>query len=552
MTSYFSRLSPIPGFPEYTGPHKVGTIDVEIPISELDSPAQVPSTAENIPTIQYRIFYPCDAELENKGKSVNWIPAPQREYISAYSRFLGAGSKLAEVISYFPRLLHYVTIPVRKNAPLLQPKTSKNRWPVMIFSHGLGGSRNAYSHIVGSVASHGMIVIASEHRDGSTPISYIREPLSDPPSTDKEKYSKKHTKKTVDYVKLSHTPSPEVEEGRNEQLKIRLWEMGLIHDSLLKLDEGKVLTNLNASSTSLSVFKDQMNVHEPGKITFAGHSFGAATVVQFIKSVFYAPESSSAPKSYKPIYVPSPESPICSQVTPNNPIVLLDCWCFPLRSQATRWLWDRPLPSYAPSGPGGSAILAVESQAFYKWTEHFNATKRLLSADPSSHNPSSGGKSEPHFYYPSTSAHLSQSDFGVLFPWVTKRVFAAEEPERIMRLNVRAVMQLLRERGVEVSKTCKEDLELEGDEQETNDDVKIFGQDGGVRGWNWLSISDDAEVAAGVDKGRGSEIADKKLDETQVEIGKGEEEIKKPLDVEPIEVVLGNEVGADAGTGTKL
>ncbi|KAA8573451.1 hypothetical protein EYC84_005036 [Monilinia fructicola] len=466
MTSYLSRLSPIPGFPEYTGPHKVGTIDVEIPISDLDSPAQTPSNAENIPTIQYRIFYPCDTDLKHKGKSVNWIPTPQRDYISAYSRFLGAGSTLAEVISYFPRLLHYVTIPVRKNAPLLKPTTSNNRWPVMIFSHGLGGSRNAYSHIVGSVASHGMIVIASEHRDGSTPISYIREPPSDSSSMEKEKVSQKHAKKTVDYVKLSHTPSPEVEEGRNEQLKIRLWEMGLIHDSLLKLDEGKKITNLNTSSTSLSMLKDQMNVHEPGKITFAGHSFGAATVVQFIKSVFYTPESSSAPKSYKPLYSTFPKSPICSQITPNNPIVLLDY-------------------------------------------------------------------------------------FGILFPWITKKVFAAEEPERIMKLNVRAVMQLLRERGIEVSKTRKKDLELQGDEAETNDDVKIFGKDGGVRGWNWLSISDGAGGVAGVDEGEESEIADKKLDEKQVEVGKGgnDEEIQKPINAELAEVVLENEVRSSAATG---
>ncbi|KAM0314860.1 hypothetical protein ACHAO8_004337 [Botrytis cinerea] len=548
MTSYFSRLSPIPGFPEYTGPHKVGTIDVEIPISELDSPAQIPSNAGNIPTIQYRIFYPCETETKHKAKSVNWIPTPQRDYISAYSRFLGAGSTLAEVISYFPRLLHYVTIPVRKNAPLLEPKTSNDRWPVMIFSHGLGGSRNAYSHIVGSVASHGMIVIAPEHRDGSTPISYIREPPSES-STENEKHSKKQAKKTIDYVKLSHAPSPEVEEGRNEQLKIRLWEMGLIHDSLLKLDEGKKMTNLNTSSILLSIFKDKMNVHEPGKITFAGHSFGAATVVQFIKSVFYAPEVSSAPKSYKPVYEPSPNSPICSQITPNNPVVLLDCWCFPLRSQATRWLWDHPLPSYAPSGPGGSAILAVESQAFYKWTEHFNATKRLLSADPSSHHPSSDGKSEPHFYYPTSSAHLSQSDFGVLFPWVTKKVFAAEEPERIMKLNVRAIMQLLRERGVEVGKTCKEDLELDKGEVDTDNDLKIFGKDGGVRGWNWLSVYDNAETGK-LDEGEESEITDKKLDGKQVEVGKEEGSGEKNIDVEPADVVMTNEVAA--GTESKL
>jgi len=95
MTSYFSRLSPVPGFPEYTGPYKVGTIDVEIPISELESPSPAPD--ESISTVQYRIFYPCEPEV--KGKPAAWIPAPQRDYVSAYTRLLGAGSMLAEVIS---------------------------------------------------------------------------------------------------------------------------------------------------------------------------------------------------------------------------------------------------------------------------------------------------------------------------------------------------------------------------------------------------------------------------------------------------------------------
>jgi hypothetical protein len=97
MTSYFSRLSPVPGFSPYTGPHKVGTIDVELPINELESPSPAPT--EDIPTIQYRIFYPCEPDAKCK-KSVNWLPAPQRGYVSAYTRFLGAGSLLADIISY--------------------------------------------------------------------------------------------------------------------------------------------------------------------------------------------------------------------------------------------------------------------------------------------------------------------------------------------------------------------------------------------------------------------------------------------------------------------
>lgn len=37
----------------------------------------------------------------------------------------------------------------------------------MVFSHGLGGSRNSYCHLLGSLASHGVVVVAAEHRDGS-------------------------------------------------------------------------------------------------------------------------------------------------------------------------------------------------------------------------------------------------------------------------------------------------------------------------------------------------------------------------------------------------
>jgi hypothetical protein len=95
MTSYLSRLSLMPGFPEYTGPHKVGTIDVELPVSDLDCPS--PSPDESISTVQYRIFYPCQPDAKGK-KNVNWLPAPQRGYISAYTKFLGAGSMLAELI----------------------------------------------------------------------------------------------------------------------------------------------------------------------------------------------------------------------------------------------------------------------------------------------------------------------------------------------------------------------------------------------------------------------------------------------------------------------
>ncbi|CZT50320.1 probable platelet-activating factor acetylhydrolase 2 [Rhynchosporium secalis] len=540
MASYFSRLSPVPGFPEYTGPYKVGTIDVELPISELESPSPAPE--EHISTVQYRIFYPCEPEA--KGKTINWIPNPQQGYVSAYTRFLGAGSVLAEVISYFPRLLYYISIPVRKNAPLLQAKTANKRWPVMVFSHGLGGSRNAYSHLVGSIASHGMIVIAPEHRDGSTPISYIRDVPSNNSIT--EKTSVRKSKRTIDYMKMSHTPSPEVESGRNAQLKVRLWELGTIHDSILKLDQGANLTNLNTSSTPLSPFKDMMDVHTPGKIAFAGHSFGAATVAQFVKSTFYSPRTSTAPKDYEPLFTPTSRSPLVSQITPHTPLILLDVWCLPLRAASTRWLWNLPFPCYTPSGPGGAALLAVESQAFFKWRVHLKATKRLLSPDPSSDSYDYENKTnangttntawpQPNFFYADASAHLSQSDFGVLFPWVTKRIFGSEEPERVMKLNVRAILQVLRNQDIEISKTSAEDMELEEENGvETTDDVKIIGTEGQIRGWHWINT--DVQKCGDVDD---TKEAGEKVEEEEVG--------------EPTDAVIGNEILKNkSGTAQKL
>ena len=97
MTSYLSRLSPVPAFPEYTGPYKVGTVDVEIPISELESPSPAPDGSGEIHTVQFRMFYP--AVPESKEKRISWLPNPQRQHLVAYTQFLGIGPMLAEFLS---------------------------------------------------------------------------------------------------------------------------------------------------------------------------------------------------------------------------------------------------------------------------------------------------------------------------------------------------------------------------------------------------------------------------------------------------------------------
>lgn len=355
----------------------------------------------------------------------------------------------------------------------------------MIFSHGLGGSRNAYSHICGSLASHGVVVVAPDHRDGSSPVSFYHT-LEDKQKT-----------KSVDYQRIDHKPSTEVYEARDAQLRVRLWELGLIHDALLKIDDRKRINNVaeeqtnNGGKDMLTMFSHLLNVHEPGAIAFAGHSFGACTMVQFVKSVYYRPNAQVP--DYNPLFTPRDDSSIVRQVTPTSPVTLLDLWTLPIQSPATAWLRSKPMPSYD-AAAGGSNLLAILSEGFYKWSSNLNETKRII-ARPANSKAQRG----PHIFYPISSAHLSQSDFGVLFPWATAKVFGAKEPERVLRLNTRAILQVLRESGVEVGKTSLEDLEIDAalaTEKGIDQDTTILSRKkDSVRGWINLSADDDGAGA---------------------------------------------------------
>lgn len=403
----------------------------------------------------------------------------------------------------------------------------------MVFSHGLGGSQNAYSHLCGSLASYGIIVIAPDHRDGSAPVSFIRD-------------AEGKIVKKVDYKPLPHTPSRKVEEARDEQLKIRLWELGMIHKILVQMDHGRQLTNFVADKAQeeqaaqglyskgslaefasrfggqfsqfpdqykpsvtkgdLTMFKGKLDVHTPGKIAWAGHSFGASSIVQFVKTIYYA-AAENKPETYKPLYNPGKSSALARQITPDSPITVLDLWTLPLESAGTQWLWNRPLPCYAQNGPAGKNLLAILSEAFFKWRGNLIQTKRILSANPAAKKPPKPKRAAPSIFYPVGSAHLSQSDFGILFPWMTKRAFGAKEPARVLRLNSRAMLQVLRNMDYQVAGHSAIDMEeskaiapkpdipqmAQTKKVSGNQDDKILATDGGVQGWTAVKLETDLE-----------------------------------------------------------
>lgn len=380
---------------------------------------------------------------------------------------------LTPPLSHIPIPLKYTTIPANRDAPVLS-KGPSGRWPVLIFSHGLGGSCNAYSHLLGSLASCGVVCVAPEHRDQSAPISIIRQVDG--------------STRIVRYKKLSHDPSPEVLKQRNKQLRVRLWELELLYTALSSLDNGEDLNNLaDTSAPSLSMKLDL----GPSKVTWAGHSFGAATVIQFVKSVFWhqpVPQTANEYRSrstFQSLYAPADNSALKEQITTESPMVLLDLWTMPLRGDETLWLWEKPLPCYIGDGQPKNNVLAIMSEQFYNWTTILERMKAVLSRHPAEQEKSRGSNGMksygPRLFYSPKTAHLSQSDFGLLFPWATKKWLHAEEPERTLCLNTRAILQLLRENQISV-KGIKMDENAEGDELTLNDEL-ILAEHGNIQGW---------------------------------------------------------------------
>jgi platelet-activating factor acetylhydrolase len=145
---------------------------------------------------------------------------------------------------------------------------------------------------------------------------------------------------------------------------------------------------------------------------------------------------------------------------------------------------------------------ATETEAAFEaesdsGTEVGSETEREESEEKKKTTKQTGEWTRPNFFYVTSSAHLNQSDFGVLFPWLTKRVFKSDQPERVLRLNVRAVLQFLRGNGVAVEGTRRAGLvdgghpDCVGEEWVENDEVileKRADEEGEVEAWRWIDV----------------------------------------------------------------
>jgi platelet-activating factor acetylhydrolase len=183
---------------------------------EIEVPVENPHTISHITrdgrhlfqleTVLFTLFYPA-AFGSGSGKAPGgqkrwsretWLPRPRMETAKGYSKFGGipdwAGIGFFGVTSMLTKLRAYRNTPPARHWPPSgnskkdgrnikneegPPPEGMNRepiFPLLMFSHGLGGSRTAYSTLCTEFASYGFVVCAVEHRDGSGPRTFVNHP----------------------------------------------------------------------------------------------------------------------------------------------------------------------------------------------------------------------------------------------------------------------------------------------------------------------------------------------------------------------------------------
>ncbi|KAJ7345960.1 hypothetical protein JRQ81_001910 [Phrynocephalus forsythii] len=234
--------------PEGKGPYSVGCTDL--------------MTGHGIQGTFLRLYYPSQNDTSNE--ETLWIP--KKEYYRGLSDFLNIYRKLGEFI--FTCYIGSVTCPAKWDAAF-QPG---EKYPLVIFSHGLGAFRTIYSAICIEMASQGFVVAAVEHRDQSSSATFY---YSEKPDFKAKGNAPELHKEWMYYRKLG-SDEDEVE-LRRQQVQQRADECIRALDVMLDINSGKPTVNMLPVNFNWICLKDCIDIE---KIAVMGHSFGAATTIE--------------------------------------------------------------------------------------------------------------------------------------------------------------------------------------------------------------------------------------------------------------------------------
>jgi len=224
-------------------------------------------------TVLFSMFYP--SEPGTTKERVVWFPKLEQT-IDGFLRMAKRTPNCWYRMVAYPlagAAIYGTTFPAQPNVPLRNPPASedpsnpKKKWPLMIFSHGVGCSRLMYSAFCGEMASRGYIVCAIEHRDGTSPSSTI--------------VTEDGRSKTLDWLEWTDLDWPELETQpaddttlRHEQIKMRVAEIDEVIKAMKRLSNGENITRTSINLPDFDWSRWQaVDVHKP---IMAGHSLGGS------------------------------------------------------------------------------------------------------------------------------------------------------------------------------------------------------------------------------------------------------------------------------------
>jgi platelet-activating factor acetylhydrolase len=293
--TFVFSLTPITSpLPPYTGPYEVGVLDVETEVQKrIIHDAILKDTGDNafeLSTLAITLYYPSSLPLVSPSRrpwARPWLPQPISLIGTGYARLAGV-AWLRSVFTFGLWALGSGTvIPGVVDAPILsgakkvlvEEETGTGfehelgKLPCVVFTHGMAGMSQSYSHYLGSIASHGYVVAAVEHRDGSGPGTIVHHPNG--------------TEKKVWHMKLhdleSKPPMTDLD-LKEAQLNFRQAEISETIKLFAQLNAGEApVVNLKPDSPreALPGFKNRLNLDA---VTVAGHSYGATGAMQALKA----------------------------------------------------------------------------------------------------------------------------------------------------------------------------------------------------------------------------------------------------------------------------
>ncbi|KAL3096427.1 hypothetical protein niasHT_028663 [Heterodera trifolii] len=439
------------------GPHAVGCADIM-----LSEPSAASSSSADVVGLFARLFYPAASSVvlptDPSTSSATMTPPALLRWRPDYDYVLGLakyqGMSMVKMNFFLDWVVGDKKSPVHWHAPVVP---GEQRFPLVIFSHGISGSRFVYTTVCASLASHGYVVAALEHRDGSCCWTYTLEPVPAPTPPPSPPLPKP--------MEMRILPHDETEyETRIDQVKRRVAETVHMRRILAEMD-ANLLQNAATDNNNDRQFGQQQillgqtfdwtqfkNRLALDRCVCMGHSFGAAS-------------SLSACAEYPSLF---------------NACVLLDAWLYPVERRmypatvqpvlmlnASKWQWPRNVRRM-------QRLLSTETTTPPQQSQ--DAKNITTTATTEANAPPSVTNTDSRMMFTIKDiVHQSFSDFGFLVPGRVARYIGVQgdlDPLLTGTAVLEMVLQFLEAQFLHQQQQKEEDEEDTEEEDELEEEEK--------------------------------------------------------------------------------